>query len=317
MPEGPAGTKAWLREAGIRPRKAWGQSFLINARVAERIVAGWELRPGDSILEIGAGAGSLTLPLLATGARVLAVERDPRLADLLARRIDRERPGAAVRIVTADVLSLAPAEEIELFRRETGATGDAGASTPWALAGNLPYRFTTAILDWTIRHRTLFRRASFMVQREYGERLLAPPGSAAYGSLTVWMALFFHGTRELAVGPGNFWPIPKVESVVLRLEPHPCAPVEIPSEEIFSRVVRAAFGQRRKTVLRALSGGLGLDRLLVEGALEAAGLEGRRRAEEFGLEQFAALSRALAPVLPASASPRDRADRATGRARDG
>lgn len=278
------GTARWLREAGIRPRKAWGQNFLVNPRVAGRLVEGWALEPGAAVCEIGAGAGSLTLPLLMRGARVVAVERDPALADLLQRRARSECAAGELHVLAADILELDLPEIV-------GRIPEARA---WFLTGNLPYAITTPILEWTGRHRERFVWASFMVQREYGERLIAAPGSRAYGSLSVWAAYRFAVRREHSVGPANFWPRPKVESVVLRLVPHPRPPVEVSGEAALERVVRAAFGQRRKVIGGALAHGLGLPRERVERALGEAGIGPRRRAEECGLAQFAALARALA-----------------------
>lgn len=288
----PRGTVPWLREAGIRPRKAWGQNFLINPRIAGRLVEGWDLAPGARVCEIGAGAGSLTLPLLARGARVVAVERDAALADLLQRRARTECPDGELRVLAADILDL----ELPMLQGEMAGAGE------WVLVGNLPYAITTPILEWAGRGRGGFAWASFMVQREYGERLLAAPGSEAYGSITLWAAYRFAMRRELSVGAANFWPRPKVESVVLRLTPHDRPPVEVPGEEALERVVRAAFGQRRKVIGGALAHGLRLPRDRVERALAAAGIEPRQRAETCGLAQFAALTRAL-DAGPHAAAP--------------
>jgi 16S rRNA (adenine1518-N6/adenine1519-N6)-dimethyltransferase len=283
----PRGTLQWLRGAGVRPRKAWGQCFLIQPGVARRLVEGWGLPPGAAVLEIGAGAGSLTLPLLEGGARVVGVERDARLASLLEERVRAECPAASCRVVAADVLSVDPGELIA----ESPWPG------PWHLVGNLPYAITTPILEWTARHRARFAWASFMVQREYGARLLARPGGGAYGALTVWAGYRFALRRELAVGAAGFWPRPKVDSVVVRLLPHAAPPVEAVDEGALERVVRAAFGQRRKVMGGALAHGLRLPRERVEAALVASGIGPRQRAEECDLARFAALARELAPDL--------------------
>lgn len=279
----PRGTAQWLREAGIRPRKAWGQNFLINPRLASRLVDGWDLAPGTRVCEVGAGAGSLTLPLLARGARVVAVERDPALGELLRERARAECPEGELRLLTADILE----QQLPALQAELPGAG------AWVLVGNLPYAITTPILEWAARARAAYAWASFMVQREYGERLSAAPGSAAYGSLTLWVAYRFAVRRELSAGAANFWPRPKVDSVVLRLSPHRRPPVEVPGEAELERVVRAAFGQRRKMILGALAHGLQLPRERVERALSLAGIEARQRAETCDLAQFAALTRAL------------------------
>ncbi len=300
------GTKRWLRAAGIHPRKAWGQNFLINPRVAARIVQRWALPPGHPVVEIGAGAGSLTLPLLAQGALVVAVEKDEALCDLLRRRAAAECPAGELRIVAGDVLQLDPSLLL------AGVT----VGRQPVLVGNLPYKLTTPILEWTTRHRHHFRWAAFMVQREYGERLLAECRSPAYGALTLWMRFYFAGSRECIVGPANFYPVPKVDSVVVRLVPHAVPPEQVPSAALFERVVRAAFAQRRKVIGAALAHTLDLPRERIEAALAEVGLAGQRRAEECGLAQFAALTRALAPLLPPD-PPGSRLRRLGARARMG
>ncbi|MCK4413622.1 MAG: ribosomal RNA small subunit methyltransferase A [Candidatus Eisenbacteria sp.] len=294
----PVGTKQWLRAAGIRPRKAWGQNFLINARVAERIVAAWPLDTGTAVLEIGAGAGALTLPLLARGVPVLAVERDPRLATLLERRAAAECPGAPLRVQVADIRELAPGAEL------AGGVAAGGEISHWGLVGNLPYAVTTPIFEWVLKFRRHFAWAAFMVQREFAARLLAPVGSADYGSLTLWVRFRYRVTKQLAVGQGNFWPIPKVDSIVVRLDPLTAPPVEVSNEARFERIVRAAFAHRRKVIAGSLAHSLRLPRATVDRALEEAGIDSRKRAQECELDEFAALSRVLEPLLAAAAPSR-------------
>jgi 16S rRNA (adenine1518-N6/adenine1519-N6)-dimethyltransferase len=285
--DAPSGTRQWLRHAGIRPRRAWGQNFLINERVAERIVAAWALTPETAVIEIGAGAGSLTLPLLRRGLSVVAIERDAGLCALLHARVAEENPGARLRIVEADILTLGPGAVLTSFSPEQG----------WVLLGNLPYAQTTPILLWAGAQRDAFHWTAFMVQREYGERLLARPGEAAYGALTLWARSRYDITREALVGPANFWPAPKVESIVLRFTP--CSAPRIAGEELsqLERVVRAAFSQRRKMLPQPLAQGLALPRERVEKALRACGIDPRRRAETCDLGEFLALTRALAADL--------------------
>lgn len=272
--------RTWLRRYGIRPRKAWGQSFLVDPAIAERMVDSWNLSPGTGVLEIGAGAGALTLPLIARGATVIAVERDGRLCELLRERIAAEAPEGDARVVEADILAFDPSPVL------TGAQR-------WILAGNLPYAITTPILEWAIGHREHFAWAAFMVQREVGDRLLAEPGTKAYGSFTVWMDYHVEVRRELSVGARCFWPIPKVDSVVLRLTTRARPPVDVPGAPALERVVRAAFSHRRKVLGGSLARGLGLERAAVDQVLREAGIDPRCRAEECSITEFAALTRAL------------------------
>jgi len=138
-----------------------------------------------------------------------------------------------------------------------------------------------------------------MVQREYGERLLAGVGDPGYGSLSLWAASRYRVTKEILVKPENFWPIPKVDSIVLRLTPWETPPVDVPDLAVLERVVRAAFSQRRKMLVQPLAQALGLPRARIEEALAAAGIDARWRAEACRLEDFAALTRALTPDLAA------------------
>jgi 16S rRNA (adenine1518-N6/adenine1519-N6)-dimethyltransferase len=283
----PRGTRQWLRAAGIRPRRAWGQNFLVNARVVERILQRWDLAPGTGVIEIGAGAGSLTLPLLERGLTVVAIERDPALCDLLRLRVAAEAPESQPRILAADVLTVDPQQ----------ARAGLSPTQGWVLVGNLPYSQTTPILEWAGAHRGCFRWSAFMVQREYGDRLLAKAGDPAYGSLSLWIASRFRAAKEILVKPENFWPIPKVDSIVLRLTPWETPPVDVPDLAVLERVVRAGFSQRRKMLTQPLAQALGLPRARIEAALAEAGIDARRRAETCRLEEFAALTRVLAPDL--------------------
>lgn len=284
------GERDWLRRGEIRPRRGWGQCFLINARIPQRLVAAWSLTPETGVLEIGAGAGALTMPLLARGLSVVAVERDARLCELLRERAAVEAPAGALHIVGGDILGLAPAAALP-----TRGTPAEGAPRParWVAVGNLPYAITSPILAWAVRYRRWFDWAAVMVQREVAARLLARPGTGDYGSLTVWVSYHYCVEKEMAVGAANFWPMPKVESVVVRLRPHAAPPVEVPSAGALERVVRAAFSHRRKVIAGSLSRGLGAERGPVEGALRDAGIDPRRRAESCSLEEFAALTRSL------------------------
>jgi 16S rRNA (adenine1518-N6/adenine1519-N6)-dimethyltransferase len=296
----------WLRRHGIRPRRGWGQCFLINPRIPERLVTTWNLDAGTGVLEIGAGAGALTLPLLGRGLTVVAVERDMRLCELLRERAAGAGAPGFLRVVEQDILDLDPGPLV------TGVAGPelsvvAEAPDRWVVVGNLPYAITSPILEWTVRHREHFAWAAFMVQREVAARLLAGPGCRAYGSLTVWLGYHFRVEKEIAVGAANFWPMPKVESAVVRLWPHGAVPVEVPSAEALERVVRAAFSHRRKVIGGSLSMGLAAERGRIEAALRAVGIDPRRRAESCALEEFAALTRELAAacLLPSENSKKE------------
>ncbi len=280
----PSGTRQYLKAHGITPRKSWGQNFLVGPAIPERLVQGWDLQPGTGVFEIGAGAGALTRPLLERGIPVVAVERDRRLCGLLRDRFEDADDPDRFRLIEGDILALDPAEHLAAMRRVTS----------WVLVGNLPYSIITPILEWAIAHRERFVWAAFMVQREYGARMAARPGTSEYGSLTLWAGYHFRIEKEMAVGASHFWPMPKVESVVLRLTPWETPPVEVPSAEAFERVVRAAFAHRRKMLGGSLARALDLSREEVLTILRNAGIDPKLRAEQCDANALAALTRAWA-----------------------
>jgi len=273
--------RRWLESHGIRPLKRRGQNFLLDPRVPAETVrrAAW---PADApVLEIGSGGGALTAALLAGGRRVLGLEIDPDLAGLLTERFAAEIAEGRCEIVLGDARRADLAALASRLR-------PAGGGLPW-LAGNLPYAVTTPLLLRALEASASFSGAVFMVQREYGERLRARPGEKAYSSLTVRTAAQAEARSLLLVGRSAFWPRPGVESMVVELRfPHPPPyPGEIGRLE---RVLRAAFGQRRKVLENALAHGLGLTREEARALLERAGCDPRARAEEVELDRFATLA---------------------------
>ena len=235
---------------------------------------------GDRILEVGPGRGDLTRLLAEKGAQVLAVELDRQLVPLLESEFaDREN----VEIVQADILET-DLRELLLSRWEG----------KWKVAANLPYNISSQILIKFLDNRGLFSRLVLMLQREVGERLIAPPSCKEYGILSVFCRLHFDIYREFLVKPGSFYPVPKVDSVVLRFDSLPTPRVDVGDEAFFRQVVRSAFGQRRKTLSNCLkSAGLAADGKALTDALACCGIDGKRRGETLSLAEFAALSRTL------------------------
>jgi 16S rRNA (adenine1518-N6/adenine1519-N6)-dimethyltransferase len=263
-----------LRDLGISPRKRLSQSFLCQPDLARRIVALADWPPETPIIEIGAGTGVLTDALLERFAAVTAVEVDRTLVAYL-----RERYATAnVSIVDADARAL-----------------DVGrwCTAPAGVCGNLPYGITTDLLMWIIAQRSRLVGAVVTVQREYAERLLAKPGSKAYGSLSVFAAFHVSVGERLRLRPGAFFPPPSVDSTALALAfRDPPAGVE-PS--FLERVVRAAFSHRRKLLKTNLTGELGIPLGRVEAAVrDVAGSPGVR-AEVLSPEEFLELARRLRP----------------------
>ncbi len=290
-------TRSWLRRFQVRPRKAWGQVFLLNPRIPERMLAHWGLERGTMVIEVGAGAGSLTLPLIGAGMRVAAIERDELLCDLLAQRVAEELPECAT-----SRLSLEDGRDV-VFPDPGGLAlicGDAAkAAIPpgnrVVVVGNLPYSESSRLLEWVVRWRQRVHWASFMLQKEYGERLLAGPGQEGRSALGVVVRARFEVRRLFDVGPANFWPVPQVHSTVLLMKPSGERFPDAQSEQAFDRVVRGAFAHRRKALGRALETSLGLPRESVTKAMQEAGIPARARAEHCTVDQFATLASLLYP----------------------
>jgi 16S rRNA (adenine1518-N6/adenine1519-N6)-dimethyltransferase len=268
----PATVQALLAEHGLRPKKSLGQHFLADPNTARRIVRLAEVDPGDRVVEIGPGLGSLTLALLEAGARVLAVEIDARLAAVLEDEL-REQPGDA-RVVVADAAAVPLGELL----------GDDG---PWVCVSNLPYNVAVPVVVRVLETAPTVTRLLVMVQREVGERLAAGPGDEQYGAVSVKVA--YHAEADVAglVPPSVFVPRPKVESVLVRLVRRAAPPVTVDSETVLFELVRAGFAQRRKMLRRSLQPVLGAR---AEAVLGAAGVAPTARAEALGLDEWAAVA---------------------------
>jgi 16S rRNA (adenine1518-N6/adenine1519-N6)-dimethyltransferase len=256
-------------------RKRFGQHFLRDRRVLERIADALALTGRETVIEIGPGRGALTDLLVERAGRLVAVEID---RDLAAHLRTRYAGRANVEIVEADVL------ERELA---TLAGGE-----DFVLAGNVPYYITTPILFHALQPARP-RRAVYLVQREVAERVVASPGGKEYGALTVNVQAVARAEVLLRVPPGAFAPPPKVDSAVIRVEPRP-DPVVAPEEERrFRRFVQEAFGMRRKQMRRVLRSLAALDAEGAGAVLAAAGVDPEARPETLSPETFARVVRAL------------------------
>ncbi len=268
-----------LSRHGLSPKKSLGQNFLVDPRVQERIVAAAQIQAADVVVEIGAGLGALTARLAEVASRVIAIDRDGQLVEVLrAELVDRPN----LEIVLGDALKF----DLGEAARKAGR--------PLVVVGNLPYVVTSPVLFATIEAAAggqVVDRAIFMVQKEFAQRMLAPPGSRTYGRLSVMVQQAAAAEILFHVGAGAFLPPPAVTSTVLRLRPRAQPLAAVRDAELFARVVREAFGARRKMLRRALEPGFGGARAAA--ALEAAGIEGTRRAEELAVADFARLANAL------------------------
>ncbi|MBV8333120.1 MAG: 16S rRNA (adenine(1518)-N(6)/adenine(1519)-N(6))-dimethyltransferase RsmA [Candidatus Eremiobacteraeota bacterium] len=268
--------RALLARWGLRPKKRYGQNFLMDSAAARRIARLSVRSAGDRVVEIGAGTGALTYALLAEGAAVTAIEIDPQLAALLRSREDLR--GAEV--VEADALG---------FDFAAWARG-----APWQAAGNLPYNVATPLVLRFCEMRDGPQTVTAMVQKDVADRLAARPGTAAYGSLSVAVAYAMEVHREFTLGPQSFYPQPKIRSTVVRMVRHDRPPVRPHDLELFWKVVRGAFAYRRKTLANSLVLALGLNRAGIERALADCKLSPEIRGERLDLDDFARLADALA-----------------------
>jgi 16S rRNA (adenine1518-N6/adenine1519-N6)-dimethyltransferase len=253
-----------------RPKKHYGQHFLHERGIVERIVAAIAPRPGDRIIEIGPGEGALTLPLLDAARTLTAIELD---ADLIEPLRAAAQARGELTIIHADVL------DVDL-------TALAGGGK-LRLVGNLPYYVSSPILFHCLQHARAIADMVFMLQKEVVERMAAAPGSKTYGRLSVMLQLACKVEPLLRVPPGAFRPPPQVDSAVVRLVPH-ATPLDADVDHAgVEAIVRAAFGQRRKTLSNALSG------LLDPETIRAAGIDPRARAETVSPAQYVQLARQL------------------------
>jgi 16S rRNA (adenine1518-N6/adenine1519-N6)-dimethyltransferase len=260
------------------PLRRWGQNFLVDSSAADRIVAAAAISPGETVVEIGPGDGALTRRLAAAGARLVAVEIDPRRAEALAREL---APLPNVAIETGDALSTTIGARLAAR----------GLPAPAAVVGNLPYNVATPILRSAIREREAVSRIVATVQREVARRLVARPGDEDYGYLSVYTAFFAEGEVLFDLQPGAFRPSPKVVSSVVRLRPKK-PPVEGERLASLLDVVSRGFRSRRKTLANALASEGG--RPFWEAALAAIGKRPSTRAEELSPQDFVALAAAAA-----------------------
>jgi 16S rRNA (adenine1518-N6/adenine1519-N6)-dimethyltransferase len=257
----------------IQPKKRFGQHFLHDRSVVQRILDAFDPQPGETLVEIGPGPGALTRPLLERCAPLHVVELDRDLA----AHLRSDFPAGKLIVHEADAL-----------RFDFCALAPTGGKL--RLIGNLPYNISTPLLFHLLDQATCIQDMLFMLQKEVVDRLAAAPGGKDYGRLSVMIQRQLRVEKLFDVPPGAFTPPPKVDSSVVRLVPHTVPPIQVRDADVFAQVVRAAFAQRRKTLRNNLKG------LLTSDTLESLGIDPQRRAETLTLAEFAALANALSPV---------------------
>ena len=265
-------TKHILKTFNLRMSKKLGQNFLIDHSIVQGIVDAAQIVPGEKVLEIGPGIGTLTQGLAEAGACVTAVELDKKLPAVLAQTLAGYEN---VNIVPGDILKVNIPEIM--------------GEGSFKVAANLPYYITTPIVMALLEQRLPISRMVTMVQKEVAERMVANPGGKDYGALSVAVQYYTIPSIVLDVPPKSFIPAPEVDSVVICCEVREKPAVEVVDEKMFFRVVKAAFGQRRKTFNNALKS-MGIDKEQVQAILAAAGIDGTRRGETLSLQEFAAVA---------------------------
>ena len=270
---GPAEIRDLAELLDLNPTKKLGQNFVIDPNTVRRIVSAAGVQAGETVVEVGPGLGSLTIALLEAGAFVVAVEIDNRLAKQLPLTIAERVPGAVLTVIGKDALSVTELPD-----------------SPSVFVANLPYNISVPVLLHFMEHFPSIDRGLVMVQAEVGERVAAGPGSKVYGAPSVKAAWYGDFSTAGKVSRQVFWPVPNVDSILVRFERHEPPGTEEERRATFA-LVDAAFQQRRKMLRQALSVVLG-DSAAASARIEAAGLAPTARGEELTVADFLAIARA-------------------------
>lgn len=281
----PSTIKKIKEKYGFRLTKSLGQNFLTDKNIIDKIIGGSEITGDDLVIEIGPGIGVITYEASQVARRVIAVEIDGNLIPILQETLS-ERDN--IQVINADILKTDVNRIIE----------EARAADPEIkgvkIIGNLPYYITTPIIMTLLEEGVAADGITVMMQKEVADRIKAAPGTKAYGALSVAVQYYCEVENVANVPKEVFVPQPKVDSTVLNLKIRKSAAVEVKDRDLFFAVVKAGFGQRRKTLSNSLMGVKNITREMVFEALEAAGIDSSRRAETLNLEEFAELSNQVA-----------------------
>ncbi len=270
----PRAVQALLNRFGLKPNRGLGQNFLIDANILNKIVTAADLSPGDTVLEIGPGLGTLTRSLAEKAAAVLAIEKDRQLEPLLTETL----AGLPVRLIADDALNVDYGELMQ------------GVESPKVVA-NLPYYVTTPLIINLLRARVSWENLVFLVQREVVDRIIARPGTKEYGMLSIVVQYFAQPKLVTLVPPGAFFPPPNISSAVVQLSPWAESPYQLHVDEndLF-QIAKAALAMRRKTLLNALAAELSLPRAEVRELIIALGWSPDRRGETLSVHELVQLT---------------------------
>ena len=278
----PAEVKALREKHGFKNSKSLGQNFITDRNTIEKIIEGAEISENDLVIEIGPGMGVLTRAAAEAGKKVIAIEIDSGLLPVLNETLE---DFDNVEIINADILKTDLNEIIEKNRVVDGVSIE-----NVRIIGNLPYYITTPIIMKILEDDVRADSITAMMQKEVAERIVSDCGSRTYGAVSVAAQYYCEIENVCTVSRNVFLPPPKVDSAVLRFRIRNEKPVHLESEKAFFNCIKAAFGQRRKTLENSLSGTLGKDKETIRKVLEGAGIEAARRAETLSIEEFADLA---------------------------
>lgn len=277
----PATIKEIRNRHNFRLSKSLGQNFITDRNVLEQIIEGSEAGPEDLVIEIGPGIGVLTAEAAERAARVVAVEIDDKLIPILKETLgDYDN----IRIINQDILKTDLKKIIEEEARQGNFTGEV------RIIGNLPYYITTPIIMKLLEEAVPAASITIMMQKEVADRIRSGPGTKAYGAISVGVQYYCDVRKVASVPKEVFVPQPKVDSTVLSLIPFKKKRVHAADEKVFFSCVKAAFAQRRKTLLNSLASAGGMEKETVNKILEIAGIDPQRRAETLTIEEFGRLA---------------------------
>lgn len=275
----PLRTKAIMERYGFNFKKGFGQNFLIDTNILENIADAAGITDEDTVLEIGPGFGALTQVVAERAKKVIALEIDTKLIPILEETLGEYNN---IEIINLDVLKC---DIAKLSEEKNGGK-------PFKVVANLPYYITTPIIMEMLAKKDFVKSMTVMVQKEVAERMQALPGKGDYGALSIAVQFYADANIDMIVQPSCFMPRPKVASAVITLNIRENPPVELKDKDLFFKVVKAAFGQRRKTLLNTLcnQGGFGFNKEDMSEIIKSVGLDEKIRGEAMSIEEFAKLS---------------------------
>jgi 16S rRNA (adenine1518-N6/adenine1519-N6)-dimethyltransferase len=267
-----------LKEYGLIPRKGWGQHFLVDRNILNKVIWAAQVEKEDTVLEVGPGLGEMTIALARQAKRVIAIEIDSKLVAILNEKLENY---PNVEVVKSDILKV---DFSQFFKKE---------GQPVKVVANLPYQVSTPLLFRFIESKETFSTFTLMLQKEVAERMVAPPGGKEYSPLSIFIQMFSDVSIRFFIKPSAFFPPPKVESAVVQMVWKEKPMIETNDEEWFKRVVKACFCYRRKTLVNALKHSELTLPESIELKMEAIGIDPRRRPETLTIQEYASLVKVL------------------------